>query len=94
MIKESITLDEVIEALNSMLACDNKAIQSMVMDRVRCNEALADHPSAQVAGDSGYYSIGLLGVINGLFGVDEWGRGPIALVAIDNTIMFFTRDKK
>jgi len=54
--------------------------------RVPCNEALGDHESIQVAAfdvfDSvapavytGPYTVGMLGIINGLFGIgpDGWG---------------------
>jgi len=67
------SVEEAVSALNSMLALDRAAIEALVEHRVVCNMALYDHPTAQVAVDTGYHTprIGLLGVINGIFGCDE-----------------------
>ena len=78
--KDSITIDETIELLNSMLNADRPATAALVANRVPCNEALADHDTIQVSEQNGGFHVGLLGVINGLFGVDEYGWGPIATV--------------
>jgi len=80
MIKNSITVDEVIALLNSMVKADPEATEALVEQRVPCNETLADHPTIQVVGGEGpnQPKVGLLGVINGLFGADATGWGPIA----------------
>lgn len=90
--REVITIEDAILMLNSMIMCDEEAVLSLVSDRVKCNEAMANHPSIQVAGGSGVYFIGLLGVINGLFGVSDSGQGPIALMTFDGKPLFFSRD--
>jgi len=88
------TIDHAIKVLNEILMLDKKAIESLISNRVECNEALADHPTVQVGaimnktsscGKSEYmgseitgYNVGLLGIINGLFGVDENKCGYIA----------------
>jgi len=79
-IKESITLDEAIELLSEAGRLDPIAMAALIDNRVGCNEFLVDHPTIQVVEDDGKYYVGLLGVINGLFGIDEKGNGAIAAV--------------
>lgn len=80
MIKETITVDDAIALLNSMVKADPKATEALVEQRIPCNEALAEHPTIQVVGGEGPNppKVGLLGVINGMFGIDDQGWGPIA----------------
>jgi len=79
MIKEHITVLEVIRILNEMVVSDPEAVRALIETRVSCNESLADHPSVQVqAAPDGSFQVGLLGVLNGLFGTDDEGWGPIA----------------
>ena len=69
------TVDEAISVLNTVLEADPEATRYLIEGRVICNEALAAHPTVQVGEVNGRYYVGLLGVINSLFGVDEreWG---------------------
>lgn len=66
---------EVCAYLNELVEADPQTMYRMVETRFRCNEALTDHPTAQVDVSSGTASIGLLGIINGLIGADadQWG---------------------
>jgi hypothetical protein len=92
MIKESITVDETIEFLNILLLIDQKAIQGLVNARVICSEKLASHPTVQVNGDGENYIVGLLGILNGLFGIDKKGYGAIMAITNDvGTILRFGR---
>lgn len=73
-----VTPDDAITYLNELVKLDPKAMNALVETRHPCNQALADHPTAQVAtSNGGLASVGLLGILNGLFGVDEDGWGPI-----------------
>jgi hypothetical protein len=74
----SISIPGAIDLLNEALALDPVAISALVSNRVPCNENLANHDSIQASGHP--FSVGLLGIINGLFGVDERGWGAIAAV--------------
>ena len=84
-IKESITVDDALEVLNRMLKTDPEATKKLVIDgQVTCNEALSEDPTIQVRGYARKGAVpppavGILGVINGLFGVDDKGVGPIAV---------------
>jgi hypothetical protein len=79
-IKESVSVAEAIAFLNSLLELDRPAVASLIANRVPCNQALADHETVQVRAQHGGYHVGLLGILNGLFGCDDDGIGPIAAV--------------
>lgn len=84
MINNNIRLDDVIQLLNDLIKIDPKAIEDLIEQRVECSEELADHPTFQVnIYDGEHPKIGLLGVLNGLFGTNEEGWGPIAAVFND-----------
>jgi hypothetical protein len=83
MIQESVTLAHVIDVLNNAVESDPDAMHALVETRVPCNKSLAEHPTIQVAtiedtsirmGDA-EYRVGIVGLLNGLFGVDSnmWG---------------------
>ena len=71
-------IQQVINYLNDLLDHDEEAISMLVDTRIRCNESLADHPTCQVqasiSNDKEILEVGLLGVLNGLFGVRPDGR--------------------
>jgi len=92
MLKDSVTVHEAVGLLNSALEADPAAVSALVSTRVPCNELLALHPTIQagcgpvIAGPN----VGLLGVLNGLFGVDDKGYGAIeAVVEADGTVTAF-----
>jgi hypothetical protein len=80
--KEKISLSQVIGILNSAIRADRKAIQTLIESRKPCNKKLANHPSIQVGYNkrSKKYRVGLLGMLNGLFGVDKNMFGGISAV--------------
>lgn len=76
-----VTKEQAVTLLNEIHALDPSVLQNLVSHRVPCNEALANHPTVQVGlvdGEDGKFEVGILGIINGLFGVDEKGWGFIA----------------
>lgn len=87
MIKETVTRYEVVEMLNEIIKLDPVCAEDFLNGKhVECNEALADHPTIQVHStekDGKYgppYSVRLLGLLNGLFGIDEeTGSGSIIM---------------
>lgn len=104
----TITADDAVAFLNHLLELDPSAVAAIFKHRVRCNEALAAHPSVQVRAGSlkgdadartgaeklaiDEYDVSILGVLNGLFGVDERGWGFIAAqYEDDGTISRFVR---
>jgi hypothetical protein len=72
-----VSLNDVIKILNEALESDREAITKLFTSRVECNEDLANHPTIQV-GDyhgNGKHMVGILGLLNGLFGIRADGRG-------------------
>lgn len=78
--REIITIDDAIAVLNEMLDADVAATAALLANRVPCNSTLSDHPGIQVQSQHGAYFVGLMGVINGLFGTYSDGWGPINYV--------------
>ncbi len=69
-------VDHIVSVMNRAFAADPKAIENLCNTRVSCNKILADDPTIQVGFfNDGQHSVGLLGILNGLVGVDErlWG---------------------
>jgi len=88
----SIGIEDTIMFLNSLLRIDRAAVSQLVGHRVPCNDRMANHPSVQVQADPGGKnpSVGFLGVLNGMFGIDEEGWGQIAMeIADDGNILYF-----
>lgn len=80
MLKQSITPEDVVVLLNEAILSDSKAVGMLIAARVPCNDRLADHSTIQVGLIDGKYRVGLLGMLNGMFGIDEDGYGPITAV--------------
>jgi len=78
VINEKVSVDDIIRILNSAVSDDKNAINELVNTRVVCNKKLADHESIQVGKIDGKYRVGILGILNGIFGVDENEWGVIA----------------
>jgi len=104
MIRESVTIAECIELLNSAVEADPSALTALTCLRVCCNQRLAGHPSIQVGfgegSASGFMQVGLLGILNGLFGADGpeagpyEGHGPICAVLDQGCIARFEDARK
>ena len=96
MINESVTVEQTIKLLNEMLAIDPEATQALIDSRVNCNEALADHATIQVQQYEGddHPKVGIIGVLNGMFGIDDEGWGPICChINDEGKILKFDRTK-
>lgn len=77
ILKQSVSVEDAINLLNELLELDANAIGSLVANRVPCNQGIADHYSVPVEQRNGGFVIGMFGIINGLFGVDDDGWGAI-----------------
>ena len=91
------TPDEAIDVLNRIHEADPSVLPALIGYRVPCNQELAKDPTVQVGAPPGSpggpYEVGLLGIINGLFGVDEQSWGFIAMVCAkdDGRLIRFER---
>jgi len=74
---------KAIDYLNELLEADEDAISQVLDYGILCNNTLADHPTCQVRhpvlGDNDQCRVSALGVINGIFGTNENGRGWISV---------------
>ena len=100
-IQESVSIDGVLEVLNRALLKDRVAISKLFVGsscKVSCNKDLADDDTIQVGSAKRWNrdvsTVGALGIINGLFGVDDaTGYGAIG-ASVDtesSTITVFHR---
>lgn len=81
--RETVTLDEAIAVINSLLALDRMAISRLLMTRHPVNAGVAGHPTVQVFRQGQAVSVGALGLLNALFGKDREGRGGITMIPGD-----------
>lgn len=85
-----LRVERALDYLNSLVEADPDAITALCETRVSCTEELADHPVCQIAStEDGRPSVGMLGVLNGLFGAipsgDKAGWGFITAAYDDET---------
>lgn len=74
----SVTAQNAIALLNEASKLDPAAIRALIEHRVPCNCHLADHPTIEVGcTEDGDPRVGMIGLINGLFGLDANTRGPV-----------------
>lgn len=77
---KEVTADDAIRLLNEAFAADPVAMEVLMGVRVRVNEAMQNHPTIQVGADN---TLGFIGLLNGIFGVDENGNGRLAWIVLD-----------
>lgn len=84
----AVTPDDAIRYLNDLLAIAPETIQTLVNLRIPAPKAIVDHPTVQVQSPTvaidGPPVVGLIGILNGLFGTNLAGTGPIAIVYDDD----------
>lgn len=82
--RPSVTVDDAINYLNDLLQIAPAEIQTLVALRIPAPQSLVEHETVQVQSPTvaldGPPVVGLLGILNGLFGTDLDGAGPIAAV--------------
>lgn len=92
MVKQELGLQEMVDRLNDMLVVDPVAVNALFNTRIMCNKAFGGHPAVQTAaygGKGGPCCVGIIGIINGLFGADEDGWGHFAVEVDDGAITKF-----
>lgn len=79
------TSTEALILLRQLFEADPQAMNVIFNTRFVVNEALADHPTVQVAeADDGTYSVGLIGLLNGFFAhPDGWGALGVLMEDFD-----------
>lgn len=79
---KQVSVEHAVRILNEMLLLDREATTRLFdpEKRVPCNEQIFNHPTIQVGcGSNGEDVVGILGVLNGIFGKNALGRGEIVL---------------
>lgn len=91
MLKETVKVTDVCDLLNEMLNLDYDCTHELISQRMRCNDAIANHPTVQVQQykDDEFPKVGLLGIFNGLFGIREDGMGAICMEVDNGKILGF-----
>lgn len=85
IVKKSITIKNVCDLMNELLTLDPDCVQKLVNTRIQCNSQIADHPTVQVQQfkRDKYPKVGLLGILNGFFGIRKDGMGSICIETDD-----------
>lgn len=90
MLKESVSPQDVCNLLNELLEKDYDCVHELISYRVKCNQAVADHPTVQVQQlKDEPFKVGLLGILNGLFGIREDLFGTICMEVDGTRIVTF-----
>ena len=71
-----------VNVLNRAYEADPHAMQKLVNHRVVCNKQLAEDETIQVGirEHTQDYEVGLIGIINGICGIDRDGWGHVAAI--------------
>jgi hypothetical protein len=86
-VERVVTVEHAVRVLQRAFEADPEAMRLLFSTRTRCNEELSRDPSIQVAKKTEHdmysehgepYSLGFMGLLNGIFGVDEERWGAIA----------------
>ena len=80
------TAERLVKLLNEILKTDPIALACLINNRVPANTSLANHPTVQTFMDGNGFTVGLLGILNGLCGVTADGLGHIVAVYSDDPI--------
>lgn len=75
---KTVNVQQAVDLLNELNAIDGNAISDLIDKRSFCNNQLGEHPTVQCGMHHGHCTVGLLGVLNGLFG--DGSYGPIVAV--------------
>lgn len=88
---KTITIVEVVNFLNEALELDRECISELFLDhKVKCNRSMADHETIQVLRFSEeVFNLGVLGLLQGLFGIRADGMGYLAMHVKDGKIQKF-----
>lgn len=86
MARMRVTAGEVVALLNEATGLDHAAMKELIAFRVVCDSRLAGHPTIQVVGEPlERPRVGMLGILNGLFGTKSNGAGVIVMAEDDET---------
>lgn len=77
------TVDAAVKLLNEANDADPDAMSRLISHRTPCNDRMANHPTIQVGKDGSTFLVGMLGIINGIYGTRVNGHGFVAAITND-----------
>lgn len=78
-------VDRAVAVLNEALKISPEAVTDLVRHHVACRDGLKDHPTIQVLlADDSKPTVGMLGLINGILGLNTEGFGQVTAVLDDD----------
>lgn len=83
--RNSITLEQIVDYLNDLVKRDPVTINNLFVKQFPCNESLVNHPTIQVRSYMNDYYVSILEIINGMFGLSESYFGPIVALYDEET---------
>jgi len=91
MLKQTITANDVCDLLNKMLKLDYDCTHAIVSYRQKCNDLIAKHETIQVQQyeEDEFPKVGIIGILNGMFGIREDGMGAICYEIENDRILGF-----
>jgi hypothetical protein len=91
MLKQSVTPQDVCDLLNELLKLDYDCAHGLISYRQQCNESVATHQSIQVQQYNGdtFPKVGIIGVLNGVFGIRDDGMGAICFEVDNGRVLGF-----
>jgi hypothetical protein len=84
-------VDAAIAFLNELLERDSSSISCLCMNRVPCNDQLAEHPTCEIWHGDETRTVGMVGVINGL--LTAMGVDRVMVVINENHTQVFRFEK-
>ena len=87
-----ITPSDAVALLNSAFETDPEVMKTLSLTRYTCNEKLADHPTIQVLWEKDKMlnpEVGMIGILNGIFGIREDGMGHVCTKLENNQMRGF-----
>jgi predicted RNase H-like HicB family nuclease len=85
---------DICNMLNEALVNDREALTHLIRHEAECTDILSEHPTIQVSTSGERHYVSMLGLLNGLCGVDDQGRGPIIAILCDNSLRELVVRKK
>jgi hypothetical protein len=79
--KKPVTVTEAVATLNELVALDRDVMDKLVKARFITTTEFSNHPTVQCGrrGPNSELTIGLLGVLNAIFGIDSFDWGYVAV---------------
>lgn len=85
-----VCVQDAVTLLNEATHADRETMQELIEHRIVCNLDLAYHPTIQV---NDKLEVGLLGIINGIFGLNASLEGYVRAVYQDDILVRFEVNK-